>query len=182
MQPASVARLAVEAGLGALGENYAGELVHKAADLADLDVEWHFLGSIQTNKLARLLPVVSCLQGVSREKEATAIAARRPGCPIMVQVDVTGAPGRGGAQPVEVVGLVARARALGLDVRGLMTVAPIETTAARAAFRLVRTMADDLGLEERSMGMTDDLELAVEEGSTLVRVGRALFGARPPRS
>jgi uncharacterized pyridoxal phosphate-containing UPF0001 family protein len=78
--------------------------------------------------------------------------------------------------------LVARLRDLGLDVRGLMTVAAPGAAAARAAFESVGRLADQLGLEERSMGMTDDLEAAVAAGTTMVRVGRALFGDRPPRN
>jgi hypothetical protein len=97
----------------------------------------------------------------------------------MVQIDFTGQAGRGGVQPAEVADLVIGGRLLGLDVCGLMTVAPIDPVAARASFRRLREMADDLGVAERSMGMTDDLEIAVEEGSTMVRVGRALFGGRP---
>ncbi len=179
--PASVARMAAEAGLTELGENYASELVAKAGDLGDLAIEWHFLGPIQTNKLNRLLPVTTCLQGLSRAKEVHAILARKPGCSVMVQVDFTGQDGRGGVPPEDVAALVTSAQTSGLDVRGLMTVAPIETDAARRAFRTVRSLADDLGLRECSMGMTDDLEIAVEEGSTMVRVGRALFGDRPAK-
>ena len=99
----------------------------------------------------------------------------------MVQVDFTGQDGRGGVPPEDVAALVTTAQTSGLDVRGLMTVAPIEADAARRAFRTVRSLADDLGLPECSMGMTDDLEIAVEEGSTMVRVGRALFGDRPAK-
>ncbi len=172
-------RAGVAAGLRSFGENYAAELVDKAHELRDLDVAWHFLGAIQTNKIARLVPVTTCFQGVSRRKEAAGIAARRPGAQIMIQVELTGLPGRNGCAPAEVQDLVGAARAMNLEVTGLMTVAPVEPDAARHAFGEIRRMADDLGLKERSMGMTDDLELAVEEGSTMVRIGRALFGARP---
>ena len=176
--PAEVAAAAIDAGLRVLGENYAGELVDKATALADRAVDWHYLGSIQTNKVARLAAVTSCFQGVSRVKEAVAIARHRPGAGVMVQVDLTGRPGRGGVPPEEVADLVGEARRLDLDVRGLMTVAPEDPDAARRAFRTVAAIADDLGLRERSMGMTGDLEIAVEEGATMVRIGRALFGDR----
>lgn len=175
------ARATLDAGLHRLGENYAAELVEKAHSLVDCDVSWHFLGAIQTNKVGRLAPVTSVFESVTRQKEADAIAVRKPGASIMVQVDFTGRPGRNGVAPSEVTDVVERSRALGLDVQGLMTVAPLEPESARKAFRRLRELADDLGLPERSMGMTQDLEIAVEEGSTMVRVGRALFGDRPHR-
>jgi len=173
-----VVQAAFDAGLRDFGENYAAELVRKTAMFPDLPVRWHFLGAIQTNKVGRLAPVTTCFQGLARVREAEAIARRRPGAAVMVQVDLTGIPGRNGAASRDVPQLVEQARQMGLDVWGLMTVAPIEPESARRAFRRVREMADDLGLPERSMGMSDDLEIAVEEGSTMVRVGRALFGGR----
>ena len=176
--PVEVASAAIEAGFSLLGENYAAELVAKAEQLGDRKASWHYLGAIQTNKVARLAPVTSCFQGLSRVKEASAIARHRPGAGVMVQVDLTGRPERGGVPPGEVEALVLAAQGLGLDVRGLMTVAPDEPSAARLAFREVTRLADALGLEERSMGMTGDLEIAVEEGATMVRIGRALIGTR----
>jgi uncharacterized pyridoxal phosphate-containing UPF0001 family protein len=95
-----------------------------------------------------------------------------------VQVDYTGAPTRNGAAPEDVAALVERGRALGLDVAGLMTVAPPDEAGTRAAFRSLDALANDLGLVERSMGMTDDLEVACELGTTELRIGRALFGVR----
>ncbi len=100
---------------------------------------------------------------------------------MLVEVDTTATPGRNGCAPAEVPGLVAALAQRGLDVRGLMTVAPPGTPEeSRPAFRLTAHLAHDLGLPEVSMGMTDDLEVALSEGSTMVRVGRALFGDRPP--
>jgi len=101
---------------------------------------------------------------------------------IDVQVDLTGAPGRNGAPLADVASLVARAREEGLDVRGLMTVASPDPRTARDQFARVEKLATDLGLRARSMGMSDDLELAVAHGSTEVRVGRALFGPRTART
>ena len=175
------ARAAVCAGLTHLGENYAGELIEKAELLSDLPISWHYLGAIQTNKVGKLATVVSCFESTARERELAAIATRSPGAQVMVQVDLTGLPQRNGADPDEVEHLVSRGRALGLDVVGLMTVALPEPDAARAAFRRLRAMATDLGVTECSMGMTEDLEIAVEEGSTEIRIGRALFGFRAPR-
>ena len=179
-------RTALASGLTVLGENYADELVAKAAAVADdpgPEPEWHFLGAIQRNKVPRLAPLVGCWQAVGRVEEGRAIAKRRPGARVLVQVDVAGLPGRGGVPPTGVPGLVATLRDEDLDVAGLMAVGlPGPPEGARPGFREIRRLADDLGLPVRSMGMTDDLEVALSEGSTMVRLGRALFGERPPRT
>ncbi len=189
-------RAALAAGLHDLGENYAAELVAKAAAWGpeagpgvgseaephpDEEPTWHFLGAVQRNKVPVLAPIVGLWQSIARVAEGERVARFAPGARVLVQVDTTGRPGRNGCPPAEVAGLVGRLRELGLHVEGLMTVAAPGTEAAEAAFGLVRQLADDLGLEERSMGMSDDLEAAVAAGTTMVRVGRALFGERPPR-
>ncbi len=178
-------RTALAAGLVAVGENYADELVAKAAALADDPgpaPEWHYLGAVQRNKVPRLAPLVACWQGVARVEEGLAIARRHPGARVLVQVDVAGIAGRGGVPEDGVAALVAALREEPLDVAGLMAVGPPGPPEdARPGFRRVGRLADDLGLAVRSMGMTDDLEVALSEGSTMIRVGRALFGDRPPR-
>ncbi len=173
---------AVDAGLHDVGENYAAELVAKASGTVPEEVVWHFLGAVQRNKVAQLAPIVGLWQSVAREAEGARIARFAPGAGVLVEVETTGLPGRNGCPPAEVGDLVTRLQGLGLAVRGLMTVAAPGPAAARAAFESVGRLADELGLEERSMGMTDDLEAAVAAGTTMVRVGRALFGDRPPRS
>jgi hypothetical protein len=180
--PAAVTA-ALDAGCQAVGENYAQELLGKAAAIDALGgaPAWHFLGAVQRNKVRALAPLVACWQGVARGVEGEAIARHRPGAAVFVEVETTGAPGRHGCPPDDVAELVGRLAGIGLVVRGLMTVAPQDADGARAAFRRVRVLGESLGLAELSMGMTDDLELAVAEGSTLVRVGRALFGERPAR-
>ena len=168
------------AGLGDVGENYAQELLAKAATSEGM--RRHFLGAVQRNKVARLAPLVALWQGVDRPEVIDEIAARRPGSAVLVQVDVVGGAGRGGVLPAEVGGLVARGRDAGLDVRGLMCVGPAgDPPASRRAFEAVAAIGSRLGLAELSMGMTDDFELAVVAGSTMIRLGRALFGARPGR-
>jgi PLP dependent protein len=178
------------AGLQDVGENYAQELLAKYRTLNGsatagseevAGLRWHFLGAIQRNKVPQLAGVVSCWQGVSRPAEGEAIARRRPGASVLVEVELTGVPGRNGCRPDDVAGLVMALRQLDLDVRGLMTVAPPDPGLARSAFVTVRRLADELELPERSMGMSDDYVLAVREGATMVRLGRALFGHRPPR-
>jgi hypothetical protein len=171
------------AGLHDIGENYADELVAKAAELGDTSPPptWHFLGAIQRNKVARLAAIVGMWQSVSRVEEGARIARFAPGATVLVEVDTTGLPGRNGCPPDGVRALVPQLRDTGLDVRGLMTVAAPGPSAAASAFETVRSLADELGLVERSMGMTDDLEAAVRAGTTMVRIGRALFGERPAK-
>jgi hypothetical protein len=171
------------AGLHDIGENYADELVAKAAELGDTSpsTTWHFLGAIQRNKVARLAPIVGMWQSVSRVEEGARIARFAPDATVLVEVDTTGLPERNGCPPDGVRALVPRLRDAGLDVRGLMTVAAPGPGAAASAFDTVRSLADELGLVERSMGMTDDLEAAVRAGTTMVRIGRALFGERPAK-
>lgn len=171
---------AVAAGLSDLGENYADELLAKAGGEPAPAVDWHFLGAVQRNKVARLAPVVTWWQALRRVEEGRAIARRRPGARVLVQVDVAGLPGRGGCPPASVPDLVAALREEELAVEGLMAVGPPgPPEAARPGFALVSRLADRLGLAVRSMGMSDDLDVALAEGSTMVRPGRALFGPRP---
>ena len=173
------------AGLSQVGENYAAELLAKrgadeTAGFAPL--RWHFLGAIQTNKIRSLAAAVDCWQSVSRPVEAERIAAAAPGATVLLQVALSADPDRRGCRPEGIPSLCSSARELGLEVIGLMAVAPFGASEARSGFARVRGLADDLGLPVRSMGMSDDLELAVAEGSTMVRVGRALFGERPASS
>ena len=169
-------RAAAAAGIVDVGENYAQELAAKAQEVT---ARWHFLGHVQRNKVRSIAPVVHLWQGVDRVAAGEEIARRAPGARVLVQVRLAGEV-RNGCEPNEVPVLVARLAALGLDVRGLMAVGPAgPPELARPGFAQVGALADRLGLVERSMGMTDDLEGAVEEGSTMVRVGRGIFGARP---
>ena len=173
-----VVRIAREVGLTCVGENYVEELEQKRLSCSDVDVTWNYLGALQTNKIARIAQNADVICGVSRIKEIEKIASTKDAASIYVQVDFTGAAGRNGAVESDVEALVARAKDLGLDVRGLMCVAAPGNDAARLSFSKLTILANSLGLKERSMGMTDDLEIACELGSTEVRIGRALFGPR----
>jgi len=172
---------ALDAGLRDLGENRAQELLAKAPVLATHanPPTWHFVGQLQRNKVLGLAPWVRCWQTVDRVALGEAIARRVPGARILVQVNLDGAPGRGGCATGAAPALVAALRDLDLDVGGLMTVAP-RTGERRAWFAALRDLATSLELRELSMGMSDDFEAAIEEGATMVRVGRAIFGDRPP--
>lgn len=142
-------------------------------------MSWHMIGRLQRNKVRRLAGIVALWQTVDRIELLDEIARREPSASVLVQVDAVMLSGRGGCPPGEVEGLVAHGLDLGLDVRGLMTVgAPDDAGATQRGFTTVAGMAERMGLPELSMGMTDDLEIAIDCGSTLVRVGRALFGER----
>jgi PLP dependent protein len=203
--PASVALMAVSktrtagdvrdlAGLGQLdfGENRAQELLSKAADVADLPLRWHFVGQLQRNKAAAVARLGAVVHSVDRATLLPVLdrVGQESGraVDVLVQVDLGGPEGelgaRGGAGPDEVPELAdAVADAPGLRLRGLMAVAPrgedprpaFERLAALAA----RVRADHPGAVELSAGMSQDLEAAVAAGSTIVRVGTALFGERP---
>jgi PLP dependent protein len=175
-------RGALEAGLADIGENYAQELVAKAEALASAAgpaPRWHFVGQLQRNKVRTVAPLVDLYQSVDRPSLGEEIAKRAHAAAVLVQVNLTDDPSRGGCQPAEALGLVRELGDLGLDVRGLMAVAPLGPPGvARQAFRTVRDLADRAGLPERSYGMSDDLEDAVAEGTTMLRLGTALFGPR----
>jgi pyridoxal phosphate enzyme (YggS family) len=169
------------AGLSEIGENYAQDVVAKRDALAGLHL--HFIGRLQKNKVRVIAPLVACWQSVDRVTLGEEIARRAPGARVLVQVNVSEEPSKGGCPPGDAPELVERLGALGLDVAGLMTVGRTgPAIEARPGFAVLRALADRLGLVECSMGMSDDLELAVAEGATIVRVGSALFGARPPNT
>lgn len=186
---ADAIRAALAAGLSDIGENYAAELLEKAAELESVpsaaQPSWHFLGAVQRNKVTRLAPVVSCWQSVSRPEEAVAIARKSTAPDVFLEIDLSGDPSRRGCSPEAAEELLESARSAGCRVRGLMTVAPLDDSSDRgkaaAAFATVAGLATRLGLSELSMGMSHDLEEAVHAGATMVRIGTALFGERPHR-
>jgi len=171
---------AVAAGADAIGENYAQELVAKLTGV-DLEVPVHFIGQLQTNKVRVVAPHVDVYDTVDRPSLASEIAKRAPGATVLVQVAAATEPGKGGCALGAVPDLVRACTDSGLRVVGLMTVGPTEggPEAARSGFRAVRALVDELGLATCSMGMSADLEVAIEEGATQVRIGSALFGSRP---
>ena len=177
-------RFAKAAGCDAVGENYAQEVVQKAGEVALADrLPVHFIGQLQSNKIKQLVGVVDVWQSIDRLTLLTEIAKRTPesGSQVLLQVNVTGEDEKGGCAPAQVAELSRAARDSGIEVLGLMAVGPTneDPIVTRSAFRMLRTLVDEHGLRQCSMGMTGDLEIAVEEGSTMVRVGSALFGNRP---
>lgn len=182
--PADVAVAAARAGLVDLGENYAQELMAKVDAVAagGHGARWHFLGNLQRNKVRILAAHVSLWQSVDRAPLGGEIAKRAPGASVLAQVNLSGEAQKGGCGRDELPELVEALVAAGLDVQGLMGVAPAgPAESAREGFRWLRAEVDRLGLSVCSMGMSADLEVAVQEGSTMIRIGTGLFGARPPR-
>jgi len=179
-------RAAWAAGADGVGENYAQELVAKAAALAvdrqrAVDVPpWHFIGQLQRNKVKVIVPVdIALWQTIDRGELAREVARRQAAAHVLVQVNTTAEAQKGGCAPDDAPALVDECRALGLMVEGLMTIGPAGPPEdARPYFRRLRRIADDLGLDECSMGMSADFEVAVDEGATIVRIGSRLFGPR----
>jgi pyridoxal phosphate enzyme (YggS family) len=171
---------ALSAGVLEIGENRAQELLAKAPLLSNAPAppRWHFLGSLQRNKVKALAPWVTLWQSVDRPELGDAIARHAPGAAVLVEVNVAGEPQKAGCAPDDAPRLVETLTGIGLRAEGLMTIPPLGED-PRPSFATTRELAERLGLAELSMGMTDDFEAAVEEGATIVRIGRALFGERP---
>jgi pyridoxal phosphate enzyme (YggS family) len=171
---------AVAAGCRDIGENYAQELTAKLPAVRGPAPVVHFIGHLQTNKVRQLAPVVDVWQTVDRPAAVDALGRRAsPGATVFVQVNVDDEPQQGGCAPSDAPAIVEAAVDAGLDVVGLMAIGRAGGgEAARPGFRMLRSLVDELGLSECSMGMSGDLEVAVQEGSTMVRVGTALFGPR----
>ena len=172
-------RAAVIAQCDAVGENYAQEVLAKVAE-APIDLPVHFIGAIQSNKVRQLAPYISLWQGVDRLSAISEIGKRAPGAEVLLQVNTTNEDTKSGVAPAEVESLLAAGQDAGLVVRGLMTIGPTSGDIAEAekAFLSLRSLADSLHLAECSMGMSDDYLVAVACGSTMIRIGSRLFGAR----
>jgi pyridoxal phosphate enzyme (YggS family) len=175
---------AYAAGLRDFGENRVQEGAEKigAARLRRLSATWHLIGHLQRNKVAAALSLFDILHSVDSERLAQAISdsASRP-VRVLIEVNVAGEVPKFGVAPAEARKLAeAIGRLPNLELLGLMTVAPrVENPEdVRPYFRQLRELRDAIGLRELSMGMTGDFEVAIEEGATLVRVGRAIFGER----
>jgi pyridoxal phosphate enzyme (YggS family) len=173
---------AAAAGIAHIGENRVQEAAAKIPSLHHLPVTWHMVGHLQTNKAKTALELFDIIQSVDslRLAEALSHRAERP-VPVLLEVNAAGEASKFGFSPPEVPQAAeAVARLPHLNVCGLMTIAPLvsDPEEVRPLFRELRRLRDALGLAELSMGMTDDFEVAIEEGATMVRIGRAIFGGR----
>ncbi len=183
-------REAHSAGQVAFGENYVQEALEKMADLADLPLQWHCIGPLQSNKTRPVAEHFDWVHTVDRLKIAERLAAQRPPerppLNVCIQVNVDGGPTKAGVAPAEALALARAVAALpGLRLRGIMTIPEpaADFIAARALHAGAKAVFDQLNaaglaLDTLSMGMSADLEAAVAEGSTMVRVGSAIFGGR----
>ena len=188
--PAEAVRSAAAAGQRAFGENYVQEGVAKVEALADLGLEWHFIGPLQSNKTRLVANHFAWVHSIDRLRIAERLSEQRdvhlPPLQVCVQVNVSGEDSKSGVSPDELPALARAVAALPrLQLRGLMAIPePTSDTALqRRRFAQVRQLRDQLAseglaLDTLSMGMSDDLEAAIAEGSTMVRVGTAIFGAR----
>lgn len=190
-QPAGAVRAAAAAGLRDVGENYLQDALPRLEALADLGLRWHFIGQLQANKTRPVAERFDWVHTVDRLRIAERLSAQRPyhapALNVCVQVNLGGEAARGGVPPGELAALCEAVAGLPrLRLRGLMCVPPVETdpAAQRRWFARLRGLAAVVGagvpgLDTLSMGMSDDLEAAVLEGATIVRVGTAIFGRRP---
>lgn len=189
-QPLGAIEAAALAGQLEFGENYVQEGVAKMAALRDRPLTWHFIGRLQGNKTREVAEHFQWVHTVDRERIATRLDAQRPPLAppleVLLQVRLGDEPGKGGAAPEDLPGLAESVRRLPrLRLRGLMCIPPPapDEAAQRAPFRRVRELLENLNrsghsLDVLSMGMSDDLEAAVLEGATVVRIGTAVFGPR----
>jgi len=172
-------RAASNAGCEGVGENYAQELLEKVTvGLPLIDV--HFIGALQSNKVRSLAGHVALWQSVDRDSVVDELGRRAPGAAILIQVDTTQEPSKGGVTPALLDTLRSRAEARGLIVKGLMTIGPTDGTPKECekSFGMLRRLVNEQGLSVCSMGMSADYQIAVACGSTMVRVGSGLFGDR----
>lgn len=188
--PASYIEQAHAAGQRIFGESYAQEAVTKIRRLPHLGIEWHFIGPIQSNKTRLIAEHFQWVHSVSREKTAARLSAARPlnlpPLDVCIQVNVSGEGSKSGLAPGQEGALAKTIAALpGLRLRGLMAIPEptSDTKLQRKRYALLRALKEELdaagyGLDTLSMGMSDDLEAAVAEGATIVRVGTAIFGRR----
>lgn len=193
-QPPAAIRDAYRAGQHAFGENYLQEAAAKQAGLADLPLEWHCIGPVQANKARNVAEHFDWVHSVDRIRLARRLSAYRPeNLPplnVLLQVNISGEASKSGVSPAELSELAAEVAALPrLRLRGLMCIpAPAaDFEQQRQPFRQLRELRDRLHnegyiMDTLSMGMSDDLEAAIAEGATIVRIGTAIFGARPPRA
>jgi PLP dependent protein len=181
--PAAVVRAAIAAGLTDIGENYVQEAEAVRAE-TEMAARWHLIGHLQRNKAARAASLFDVVQTVDRLSLGSALsrhaAALGKVLPILVEVNLGGEASKSGVAPAQLAELVGELRRQpALRVDGLMAIPPPgDEGEARRHFRRLRELRDDNELDDLSMGMSDDFELAVEEGATMVRVGRAIFGER----
>ena len=172
--------IATELGIKNFGENYAQELLAKNP-LVDAEISWHYIGQLQSNKVRKVSHLVDVWHSVTSLKLAREIHNRNDQAKILLQVSVLGPSNSKGFEAEELPDLIFQLRDENIDVSGLMTMGvPGDMVATRSVFERLRKLADTFELSECSMGMSDDFEIALESGSSMIRIGSAIFGNRRP--
>ena len=180
--PPEAIEAAFEAGLRDFGENRVQEAEPKIEQLKNLNLAWHMVGHLQTNKAKTALQLFDIIHSVDSIKLAEALSRRTERkIPILLEVNLSKEATKYGFTEEEISSAIKQISSLpNLEIKGLMTMAPYVTDPEemRPVFHRLRELRDMMGLEQLSMGMTDDFEVAIEEGATIVRIGRAIFGGR----
>ena len=186
-QPAAAVAAAFAAGARDFGENYVQEAISKHSALRELDIQWHLIGHLQSNKARIAIETFSLIQTLDSERLAAALFRLHPSplMPVLIEINLAAEPSKSGIEPARAEALINDVRGQ-VEIQGLMAIPPAGPTldAARPFFTQLRELRDRLArvtglpLPELSMGMTEDFEVAILEGATIVRVGRAVFGER----
>ena len=179
------------AGIKDIGENYVQELCRKREKIADDSIRWHFIGHLQSNKVKHIVPWIYCIHSVdtiSLGKEISRQAERsgRPRAEVLVEVNTSGETTKFGVKPAETILLVKDlSRCSNIRVSGLMTIGPFlpDPESSRPAFQVLaylkkKIVQEGIPMQHLSMGMTNDFEIAIEEGATMIRIGTAILGKR----
>ena len=189
-KPADMIRAAAACGQISFGENYADEGASKAEELSDLKLEWHYIGHVQSNKTRLISPTYDWVQSIDREKIAQRLSTHRPSelppLNVCLQVNIDGEESKSGCAPDELVALATHVSSMErLTLRGIMAIPAPQTdvNAQRTVFRRLHTLYRQIQsihptVDTLSMGMTADMEAAISEGATMVRIGTAIFGQR----
>ena len=172
--------IASELGIKNFGENYAQELLTKNP-LVDPEINWHYIGQLQSNKIRKISHLVDVWHSVTSLKLAREIHKRNDQAQILLQVSLMGPSNSKGFEVEQLPQLISELRDMNIDISGLMTMGvPGDMVATRVVFKELRKLADTFELPECSMGMSDDFEIALESGASMIRVGSAIFGNRRP--
>ena len=189
-KPADMIRAAAACGQISFGENYADEGASKAEELSDLKLEWHYIGHVQSNKTRLISATYDWVQSIDREKIAQRLSTQRPSelppLNVCLQVNIDGEESKSGCAPDELVTLASHVSSMErLTLRGIMAIPAPQTdvNAQRKVFRRLHTLYQQIRsnhptVDTLSMGMTADMEAAISEGATMVRIGTAIFGQR----
>ena len=172
----------LEVGLTKIGESYAQEILEKRKMITDNRIAWHMIGGVQRNKVRKLSETVDLWHSVDRKELITEISKYQKNSKILIQVSLNDRHKQGGCSPENVPDLIEFASDKGINVEGLMTIGvDQDIDATKNVFAELGKLSEKMGLKEISMGMSNDFEIAIDYGATILRVGRSIFGERPKK-